>query len=147
MLKLLLFISPLLLFGPPTSAPTSIAVTLSTTAKQKGCIRIAVFASVDAYASEESVHSTVTPLSKEQATPLTIELPVLPMGEYAIAAFHDVNDNGKLDRNIFGVPSEPYGFVRDPTSKWRAPKWEEIAFQLDEVGAPLTINLRKWKEY
>ena len=34
-------------------------------------------------------------------------------GNYAIAVFHDLNGNGKLDRNLIGLPSEPYGFSND----------------------------------
>ena len=34
----------------------------------------------------------------------------IPKGEYAILAFHDLNSNGKLDRNFLGIPSEPYAF-------------------------------------
>ena len=30
----------------------------------------------------------------------------LPPGRYAVNAFHDENDNGKLDTNLVGIPSE-----------------------------------------
>jgi uncharacterized protein (DUF2141 family) len=34
----------------------------------------------------------------------------LPVGRYAVAVYHDLNDNGKLDKNVLGIPKEPYGF-------------------------------------
>jgi uncharacterized protein (DUF2141 family) len=34
----------------------------------------------------------------------------LEPGTYAIIAFHDENDNGKLDENGWGVPTEGYAF-------------------------------------
>ncbi|MCV6613674.1 MAG: DUF2141 domain-containing protein [Cellvibrionaceae bacterium] len=34
----------------------------------------------------------------------------LPSGDYAVRIFHDENDNRELDRNIIGIPTEPYGF-------------------------------------
>lgn len=34
----------------------------------------------------------------------------LPPGKYAIAAFVDVNGDGKLNTNMLGIPVEPYGF-------------------------------------
>jgi len=30
-------------------------------------------------------------------------------GEYLIAIFQDVNNNGRLDTNLFGIPTEPVG--------------------------------------
>lgn len=32
----------------------------------------------------------------------------LPTGSYAIGAYHDVNNNGILDKNWLGIPTEPY---------------------------------------
>jgi uncharacterized protein (DUF2141 family) len=37
----------------------------------------------------------------------------LPPGRYAIIAFHDENDNGRLDESPWGVPTEAYGFSND----------------------------------
>ncbi|WP_306523022.1 DUF2141 domain-containing protein [Rheinheimera sp.] len=34
----------------------------------------------------------------------------LAAGNYAIKVMHDENNNGELDRNLFGIPSEGYGF-------------------------------------
>jgi uncharacterized protein (DUF2141 family) len=49
------------------------------------------------------------------ARPGTVEFRVrnVKPGRYAIAIFHDLNGNGVLDRNIIGLPSEPYGFSND----------------------------------
>lgn len=45
----------------------------------------------------------------------TVELrfPNVPPGRYAVAVYHDVNGNGRLDRSAIGFPSEPYGFSND----------------------------------
>lgn len=37
----------------------------------------------------------------------------VPPGNYAIAAYHDENGDGRLDRNGVGIPTEPYGFSND----------------------------------
>lgn len=50
---------------------------------------------------------------------LKIHVPDMPLGEYAIAIFHDINDNGEMDRNVLGIPSEPFSFIKPPKSKWR----------------------------
>lgn len=32
----------------------------------------------------------------------------LPSGSFAVGAYHDVNNNGVLDKNWLGIPTEPY---------------------------------------
>ncbi|WP_230530359.1 DUF2141 domain-containing protein [Microvirga roseola] len=52
---------------------------------------------------------------REPARPGRVEFRVrnVKPGAYAIAVFHDVNCNRRLDRNFIGLPSEPYGFSND----------------------------------
>jgi uncharacterized protein (DUF2141 family) len=46
-------------------------------------------------------------------------------GDYAVAVFHDVNGNGKLDTRLFGIPKEPYGFSNNFRPRFAAPKFSE----------------------
>lgn len=39
-----------------------------------------------------------------------IPLPDLKAGSYAFLVFQDENGNKQLDRNLLGLPTEPYGF-------------------------------------
>jgi uncharacterized protein (DUF2141 family) len=38
----------------------------------------------------------------------------LPPGRYAVVVLHDENENRKLDRNLFMVPKEGFGFANNP---------------------------------
>lgn len=40
----------------------------------------------------------------------SIEFPDLAYGTYAVSVYHDKNDNGMLDHNVFHFPAEPLGF-------------------------------------
>jgi uncharacterized protein (DUF2141 family) len=40
----------------------------------------------------------------------TLAFPSLPAGDYAVVVFHDANDNGVIDHNILGIPTEQLGF-------------------------------------
>ncbi len=56
----------------------------------------------------------------------------LPPGEYAIMAFHDVDDNGKLNTDgAFGLPSEPYAFSNNPNTWFGPPKHRKCVFKVD----------------
>jgi uncharacterized protein (DUF2141 family) len=54
----------------------------------------------------------------------------LKPGTYAIAVFHDRNKNGKLDKNIFGAPTESYGFSNNARSTFSAPSFSAASFEL-----------------
>lgn len=77
---------------------------------------------------------------------LSLDIPSLDFGTYAIALFHDINGNGELDQNFIGVPMEPFAFSKIPKSKWRLPKFEEIQFQFVQNGQVLQTRLKRWWE-
>lgn len=77
---------------------------------------------------------------------VSMDIPSLAFGTYAIALFHDINGNGELDQNFIGVPTEPFAFSQIPKSKWRLPKFEEIQFQFDQNGQVIHTRLKRWWE-
>jgi uncharacterized protein (DUF2141 family) len=52
----------------------------------------------------------------------------VPYGDYAIAAIHDINKDGKLDKNMLGIPTEGYGFSNDAMDKFGPPTWIQASF-------------------
>lgn len=54
----------------------------------------------------------------------------LPKNTYAIAVFHDKNKNGKLDKNMLGIPTENYGFSNNARETFSAPSFESAAIKL-----------------
>jgi uncharacterized protein (DUF2141 family) len=56
---------------------------------------------------------------------------------------HDENDNRKLDRNLFGVPTEGYGVSNNHTYALSSPKWDESTFVVESgKSVGLGIALR-----
>lgn len=79
-----------------------------------------------------------------QAGRIEVDFQNLSDGYYAISCFHDVNGNGKIDTNLFGIPTEPYGFSNNVRPKFRAPNWSEAVFMKKGVGQSEWIQLKKW---
>mgnify|MGYP000022809372 CR=1 FL=1 len=52
----------------------------------------------------------------------------LPFGKYAIRAFHDANNNGKLDIGLFGQPIEGWGVSNDARGFMSAPPLTKMLF-------------------
>lgn len=71
----------------------------------------------------------------------TVVIVGLKPGRYAVIAFHDANDDGKLGQSPWGVPTEAYGFSNDARGFLRAPSFAAAAFEVGEAGATTTISL------
>lgn len=76
-----------------------------------------------------------------QAGDTTVTVKGVPNGTWAVLAYQDENGNGELDRNLIGMPKEPYGFSRDARSKFGPPGFEDAAIQVEE-SATTTVRLR-----
>ena len=72
--------------------------------------------------------------------PVQLSFKNLPAGTYAIRLMHDENDNGKLDTNFVGMPTEGYGYSNNPRLM-RAAKFEEAAFEVSDADTSIEINL------
>ncbi|MCU0325748.1 MAG: DUF2141 domain-containing protein [Spirosomaceae bacterium] len=73
---------------------------------------------------------------------ISVDFKNIPEGKYAIAVFLDENDNYKLDRNIFGVPKEKYGFSNNVLPALRPATFEESVFELNKQSLIININLK-----
>ena len=66
----------------------------------------------------------------------------LPNGDFAVAVYQDENGNGKLDKNLFGVPTEPYGFSRDVMGRMGPPRFADAKLTVNGTRQTIVINLR-----
>lgn len=55
----------------------------------------------------------------------------LKPGEYAFRYFHDENNNGKMDKNMLGIPREGFGFSNDPLIVIGEPSFDKWLFYLE----------------
>ncbi|MCW5749947.1 MAG: DUF2141 domain-containing protein [Alphaproteobacteria bacterium] len=72
----------------------------------------------------------------------TLCLPLPGPGIYAIAIYHDENGDRRLNRNLFGLPTEGYGFSNDAAPSLvppGPPRHEDASFRID--GAPRTLRI------
>jgi uncharacterized protein (DUF2141 family) len=65
----------------------------------------------------------------------------LPPGRYAAIAIHDENDDGRLDENALGVPTEGYGFSNNARGLLGAPSFEAAAVTVGTRDLTISIVL------
>jgi uncharacterized protein (DUF2141 family) len=116
------------------------ATNLST---NKGRLLVAIYNTEDAFL-DQSKAVRIQAFSIENKDNFKINFENLPQGEYAVTLAHDLNGNGKLDVNMMGIPTEPYGFSNNVRPKFRAAKWSEAKFSISEKGKLVDIKLDTW---
>ena len=67
----------------------------------------------------------------------------LPQGEYAAAIFQDLNEDGKMNTNFFGLPTDPYGFSNNYKPVFRGPRFDDCVFNVKNEEINLSIKLIK----
>lgn len=104
-----------------------------------GVVRIAFYDSEDTYLDEEKIsfaHEEVVTKTGDMIVKMEI-----PEGEYSIAVYHDVNGNKSLDKNMFGIPKEPYGFSNNVMGNFGPPSFEQAMVSIPQMQL-ISINLR-----
>jgi uncharacterized protein (DUF2141 family) len=66
----------------------------------------------------------------------------LAPGEYGIAVYHDANGNGKMDRNMMGIPVEPFGFGNDAQGDMGPPSFDAVKLMVPAAGLATSVTLR-----
>lgn len=68
----------------------------------------------------------------------------LKYGKYAVTVFHDENDNGTLDHNIFRMPAEPLGFSNGFQLGIRSglPGFEKLQFDFEAGAETMVVIVR-----
>ena len=91
-----------------------------------GKIFLAIYDNEKSFGTPENAYLTETFQAKNPFL-ASIEL---KDGNYAIAVFQDINNNGKLDKNWVGIPLEPYGFSNDPVIRFGPPSFNDCLLKL-----------------
>ena len=63
----------------------------------------------------------------------------LPVGEYAVAIFHDKNSDKICNTNFLGIPKEGFGFSKNFKPKLSSPDFEDCKIDLN---SNLTIAIK-----
>lgn len=119
----------------PAKAKLSLTVTNIT--QHSGALQIAVYDQAG-YDADKVVAASTVAVTADTAT-TTFDLPA---GQYGIKMFHDVNGDGKMSTNPFGMPTEPFAFSNNAPAQFGPAAWDAAKFALPAAGATQTIKLQ-----
>lgn len=133
---------PLTLLALPAAADGSLQLRLEVSSfrSAKGALSCRLFNEAGNFPDGDGFRTVRAPIEGAQAT---CGFANLAPGTYAVAVVHDENGNGRLDRNLLGIPAEGYGVSNNRTYALSSPKWDESKFVV-APGEPvlLRVNLR-----
>ncbi len=127
----------LLLILTTASHAADLTVTVVGATNQKGQIAAALFNTADTFPGEPMVGQRAP-----AGAQVELVFKNLAPGRYALSAYHDENDNQKLDRGTFGIPKERYGFSRDARGSGGPPEFRDAAFEVKEGDNRIQLQLR-----
>ena len=108
--------------------PTALDVAFTGIETPKGNIMMVMFDSEQAYnGAGAPVRVVMLPANSASATTM---VEGLPAGKYAIKSFHDIDGDGKLGTNPFGIPTEPFAFSNNAVGQMGPAKWADASFEV-----------------
>lgn len=117
-----------------------LTVNVSGAVNEKGAIGVALHNTAKTFPEGESFRRQII---SADTKPLTVYFKNLPAGTYAISLMHDENENGILDRNFVGMPTEYYGFSNNARGKMGPPTFKQAMFEITDDNVMVAIDLTK----
>jgi uncharacterized protein (DUF2141 family) len=126
--------------APEPAESCRLTVRLTSLESPHGPFAVALYGSAESFKQREGAVAAGRVEPQDGRASWTFE--DLVPGVYAVAAFHDLNDNGQLDRSALGAPSEPYGFSNNVRGSFGPPGFKKAAFNVAPGDQSIEIALR-----
>lgn len=127
-----------------SAQPTCVKVSISGFRANTGRLYVSIYKDQESFlkiGKETATH--IVRVSKNDSVAETCFSGLAP-GWYAIALYHDEDDNGKMNSGLFGIPLEPYGLSNNFRPKFSYPRFNQCSFYVSENGTKdLAIALVK----
>ncbi|MEQ7153661.1 DUF2141 domain-containing protein [Brevundimonas aurifodinae] len=123
--------------APVLAEPTGALTVTFEPAAQTGAVMVALY-DASTYSGGQPIRGARIDVAAGQRT---ASFEGLEPGEYGIKAFHDVNGNGRMDANPFGMPTEPYAFSNNAVGNMGPAGWDRARF-IVQGDTTQTISIR-----
>lgn len=94
----------------------------------QGKLLIQLFNSEDNYNENHAHLANIVNASKGK---VVVTFNNVQSGEYAIRYFHDENNNGSLETNLFGMPTEGYGYSNNAKANFGPATYKDMKFNVN----------------
>lgn len=139
-----ILISALLSLIPLSSlASNPVEITISGIEEKDGNILIAVFDEEEVWLDiPKAILLISRPASEAQNGKLVYQTNKALPDQVSITTYHDLNEDNKLNKNLVGQPTEPYGFTNNIRHSTRSASFEEANITIPK-DSKVTIEIKK----
>ncbi|KZX51211.1 DUF2141 domain-containing protein [Stutzerimonas frequens] len=129
-----------LALAAPEAHAQQLQVTLNGLQHDRGQVAVAVYSDAKSFRKDNQAFTARK--AKAEAGTVTVTFDDVPPGRYAVLAYHDENDNGRLDLRFGMFPTEGYGLSNNP-KVMGPPSFEDSAFAVTaEDPAQIELKMR-----
>jgi uncharacterized protein (DUF2141 family) len=124
MKKVFFFLFCIIFFPVDSFSQYILEIEIQEIRNDKGNIMLQLFDENEKVLSQE--------MSPIEGNKCIVSISDLKPGKYAIRYYHDENMNGKMETNMFGKPTEGYGFSNNVIGKSGPPPFAKWLFEIIE---------------
>jgi uncharacterized protein (DUF2141 family) len=137
--SLLLTLAAVFVFSESVIAQGKLEVVVKNIKVEKGTIMVGLFISEDSFLK----NATFGKVIKANGTEVHVIFEGIKPGEYGLSIIHDENENGELDTNMMGIPTEGFAFGNNAMGMFGPPSFEKAKLKIeDKKSASQTITLK-----
>lgn len=138
-MRALIGILMLLLWLLPARA-ADFKITIAGLRNTKGVLRVSLYDREETFLEADSRVASLR--LQVWSQPMQVCFMGLPPGTYAVTVHHDEDGDGKLNRNLVGIPHEGYGFSNDARGIVGPPTFAQTGITLQHQDIQITITMR-----
>lgn len=107
---------------------------------RKGQLCVSVFASSKGFPNRaaNALQNQCVPITDKS---MLVTFKDLKPGTYGVSVLHDIKGDRKIHRNFLGIPTDGFGFSRNPTILTGPPKFEDSVFFVAGSNTNIQIQL------
>ncbi|MEO8535686.1 MAG: DUF2141 domain-containing protein [Flavobacterium sp.] len=115
----------------------NLTVTVKGLKNNTGAVKVGLYNSEETFLNT-TYKSIVSEIKNNQ---VTVTFVGIPKGEYGISTYHDENSNGKIDKNMMGIPSEAYACSNNAKGFMGPPSYKDAKFTVSkDLKTEIVLN-------
>ena len=105
-------------------------------------MNVGVYRDDGTWLTGDNIAFTTVVLVPESGDVFSIVFDEIPVGEYAVSLYQDVDSNRSLEQGSLGIPSEPWGMSNDAIGLAEPASFDQASFTLHAPETTIDIRLR-----
>ena len=127
-----------LALAAPLAHAADLVIHVDNVKSATGQVMVALYDNADAFLKHPV---RVTKAQADTAGTTLVFHDVAP-GDYGFSIYHDANQNGRMDKNLLGIPTEPIAFSNNAQGRMGPPDFAAVRLAVPAAGLDTAVTLR-----